>query len=936
MLPASGHYVSLGLYKGRPIQGFHDSVHSLTKACLTLDSKGIDSYFCVSTFVDKAGGRKQGNVQAIQVVPVDIDCGPGKPYATQIEGVRALQAFITAYSLPQATMVNSGGGIHAYWCLDQPATEADWKVVAVGLKTAAAAAGFHIDTGKTGDAACVLRPVGTHNYKQSPRPVALLHSASPTTLDGLRTRLAGFTVSSNRSHTASTSPLLKSLAVVQDYPLAEAGLIAEKCKQIKNFITNPANVTEPQWYDLMGIAAHCKDAEYVACSWSNGHPGYTEAKSLEKLQQWKASGVGPTLCNTFRDKDAAGCEGCKFSGKLTTPLHIGVRRASVDVATTAPDEEAFMVPMPKGFKRTANGIKAVIDDVEIDVCDYDLYPMGQGKDEHLGYEVSRFKWNRPLVGWSLLEIPARDLAEGGKDFGKCLGDAGIVPAHKTQGTYMSILLRNFMAELNKTKAATNLYSSMGWKEDFSEFVLGGTIYKQENGKVSKESIGLSRNAPKHILGAYSSRGTAADWIKFTSILNEPSLAYYRFVLGIAFGCPLWAFGGLGGVVVSLFGETGAGKTTIQNWIQSVYGNPSELLIPAVATQNATFSRLGVYNNLPATIDEMSVLPAKDTANFIYWASLGKDKPRLNVDAVERDARKFSTMIVGSTNMSLNAKLLNAKAENNALAMRLLELTIPRHPYFSENSDKGREIYSFLHANYGTAGPVYINHLVGLGVAKLRNMVNEKLATFRTTYGVQFSGEERFWEHAIVLSDMGNEIAHGLGLVSYDYRKGTEWVLSQVDPLRKGVKEQDMDCFDILGAFLNEHVGNSVVVSHTGTNSPHYDLNRLPRDELLIRYNLFRKANNEQFTSGVVYVNRLFFYRWLTANGHDPKTLRQQLADLGAVAQPAGDKYYMGKDTGIRSGQIYVIGVNLAHARMAGVLNDAEANAGLGELKEAKA
>lgn len=933
ILPSSGHYVALAITKsGAPQQIFCDTTQKLADVCLAIDARGIDTYYGIASFQTK-NSRKQENVQHLKAVPVDIDCGPGKPYATQNDGISALFVFIRAYNLPTPMIVNSGGGLHAYWCLDQEATQEDWKVVAAALKAAANACGFHIDTGKTGDAACVLRPVGTHNYKLLPRSVDLLAHGVTVTLAGLRSLLAGFTVV---NHKAITSPLLRALATVSDLPPAEAGLITQKCNQIALVSARRGNVDEPLWYAALGVAAYCADSNAVAHAWSNGYPGYDEADTIKKMEQWRTATSGATLCSRFVEINPDGCKDCKFAGKILSPIRIGIRHKEIPLPDDVPDEEAHGMAIPKPFKRTATGIKFLLDDVEMDVCNFDLYPLGQGKDEHIGYEVARYKWKRPLVGWSLLEIPVRDLAEGARDFGKHLGDAGIVPVNKTQAGYMSIMLRSFMAELNKTKAATNLYSSMGWKEDFGEFVLGGTIYKRDkDANIVKEPIGLSKNAPRHILNAYSAKGKASDWVDYTRVLNEPSLAYYRFVLGIAFGCPLWAFGGLGGVVVSLFGETGAGKTTIQNWVQSVYGSPAELLIPAVATQNATFSRLGVYNNLPATIDEMSVLPAKDTANFIYWASLGKDKPRLNVEAVERDTRKFSTMILGSTNMSLNAKLLSAKTENNALSMRLLELTIPRHHFFAENSDKGREIYSFLHANYGTVGPLYIEHLVKLGVDKLRDMVNEKLATFRTRYGVQFSGEERFWEHAIVLSDLGNEIARNLGLVSYDHEEGTRWVLGQIDPLRSSVKEQDMDCFDVLGAFLNEHVGNSVSVAHTGTNTPHFDLNRLPREELLVRYNIFRKAVTDPFSSGVVYINRTFFFRWLTANGHDPKTLRQQLRDAGAISQPTGDKYYMGTGTGIRAGQIYVLGINLSHPRMTGVLNDAEVNAGLGELKQVK-
>lgn len=936
ILPTSGFYAFFATGKDRiPHQKLYGSIEELAEACLDYDKRGVNAYYGISSY-QTIHNRTQENIHATKVIPVDVDCGPGKPYATQAEAAQALLKFVQVNKLPPPMVVSSGGGLHGYWLLTAEVDQTAWKEVAFALRDAAIQQGFYIDTGKTGDGACVLRPAGCSNYKlDSPRPVRVVSVGAPTPISEIQNRLPAFqrTHVSKHSH---TSPLSAALAVKQDYPPADGGAIARKCRQIEAIAKKRGDVEEPLWYGAMGIAGYCKDDEFIAVSWSDGHAGYTENDTIRKMEQWRTTTTGPATCSYFKGQNPSGCKDCKFDGRVSSPIVLGLRYEEVAIDSSAPDREAAMVAVPKPFKRTASGIKVVVDEADLDVCDFDLYPLGQGKDEHLGYEVARFKWKRPLVGWSLLEVPVRDLAEGARDFGKHLGDSGIVPVNKHQATYMSILLRSFMAELNATKAASNLYSSMGWKEDFSEFVLGPTIYrKDKNGSVVREPIGLSKNAPKHILNAYTQKGNAKDWISFSKTLDNPNLAYYRFVLGAAFGSPLWAFGGLGGVVISLFGETGAGKTTIQNWVQSVYGNPAELLIPAVATQNATFSRLGMYNNLPATIDEMSVLPAKDTANFIYWASLGKDKPRLGADSVERDTRKFSTMIIGSTNMSLNAKLLNANTENTALSMRLLELTIPRHPFFAENSDSGRAIYSFLHANYGTVGPLYIEHLLNIGVDRIRDMVNEGLVSFRTKYGVGFSGEERFWEHAIVLSDLGNSIAKDAGLIDYDYEKGTDWVLGQIDPLRKGVIEQKQDCFDLLAAYLSENTGSSLVVTHTGTNAPHYDINRIPRDEILVRYNLFRKIQGDAFSSGVVFLNRTSFYRWLTTNGHDPKSVRQALFDEGVITQPASDRFYMARDTGIKAGQVYVLGVNLSHARLSGVLNDADQTASLGQLKEVK-
>ena len=929
VLPATGYYAVLIIDpQNKPHQILVDSIEKAAQISLTAD-KNNTVYYGVSSYKEKTS-RKQANVQATKVIFVDIDCGANKPYLTQKDGIIALHKFLEKTHLPLPFIVNSGTGLHSYWILDKELAPDNWKVLANALKAAAKTHDFFIDASKTGDCAAVLRAIGTTNKKASPpAPVVALTLATSYSSDKLASILSAY------AHSIPTrsgpSSLSSALTVKYEWPLAKAGLIAQKCKQVYDIATCGGNVEEPLWYAALGIAAYCEESEHVADAWSSGYPGYNKKETHKKLEQWKSKVEGPTTCTRFEALNPSGCKGCKFKGKIGSPVKLGVRH---EEAQKEPDDPSNF-PIPRPFKRTKDGIKILIDDVEIDVCNFDIYPIGQGRDEHVNYEVARFKWNRPFVGWQVLELPVRDLAEDSQDFTKRLGDAGIVLATKKQGVYMSLMLRSFISELNSNKAAVNLYSSMGWKEDYSEFVLGGVILNHTPDGVVEEQIGLSRNAPKHILNAYTSKGTLEKWANFTAVLNQEGLAHCRFILGIAFACPLWSFGGLGGLVISLFGETGAGKTTLQNWIQSVYGNPDELLIPAVATQNATFSRLGVYNNLPATVDEMSVLQAKDISTIVYWASLGKDKPRLTTDAVERDAKKFSTILTGSTNIAINSKLLSGNFENEALMMRVLEPTIPRHALFSSSSESGRTIHNFLRSNYGTAGKVYLSYLVEQGPARLREMVNTHIATFSRRYGVKFSGEERFWEHGIVLTDLGNSIAKELGLIKYNYEEGTRWILNQLRLMRATVTENALDSFDIISKYLSEFVGSSIVATYIGNNSASYDLTRLPKTEIVIRYNLFKKTpKDKKFERGIVYLDRSNFTKWATANGFDQRKVRKDMEDVGLIKQPTSDRYSMGRDTPIKTAQVYVLGIILMHPRFASLLNDLDTHEGaLGELKQ---
>src|SRR5690606_11919525 len=98
--------------------------------------------------------------------------------------------------------------------------------------------------------------------------------------------------------------------------------------------------------------------------------------------------------------------------------------APVDVS--APDPIAQAIELPRPYKRTASGIKYTMDDTDFDVCPFDIYPVGYGRDEALGYETVRYHWDRPHVGWTLLSFRQALLTDGHRDFATTMADNGIV------------------------------------------------------------------------------------------------------------------------------------------------------------------------------------------------------------------------------------------------------------------------------------------------------------------------------------------------------------------------------------------------------------------------------------------------------------------------------------------------------------------------------
>ena len=136
-------------------------------------------------------------------------------------------------------------------------------------------------------------------------------------------------------------------------------------------------------------------------------------------------------------------------------------------------------------------------------------------------------------------------------------------------------------------------------------------------------------------------------------------------------------------------------------------------------------------------------------------------------------------------------------------------------------------------------------------------------------------------------------------------------------------EGKLDAFDMLGDYLNDTADMAVTVMHTGTAKPIVDFSRLPRGEIRVRFDVYRRTASETFTHGTVLLDRTHLRRWLSMKGLDYKTFVQELTDDNAIATPASKKAYLGKDTPIKLAQTYVVGVNLSHPRMQGILDEAD-------------
>ena len=132
VLPPKGYYCVMGLKDGAsPKQLFTETIENLSDLADALVHENRNAYFALASFADEDEGRTNVNALDLRSFFVDIDCGLGKPYADQTEGLTALKKFVKDAKFPKpSAVVNSGRGIHAYWALEQQISKTEWKPLA--------------------------------------------------------------------------------------------------------------------------------------------------------------------------------------------------------------------------------------------------------------------------------------------------------------------------------------------------------------------------------------------------------------------------------------------------------------------------------------------------------------------------------------------------------------------------------------------------------------------------------------------------------------------------------------------------------------------------------------------------------------------------------------------------------------------------------------
>lgn len=873
VLPPEGRFCVLGI-ESYIHQKFFDSRAEFDAEAAQLVHRGFDVYFGCAKYGPEPN-RKKRNALYFRSLWMDLDCGPtkGAPdengvikgYPTQSDAIMALSKFCIALNLPRPIIVDSGYGVHVYWPLTETVDRSRWEALAGALRAAAQTHGLIVDPAVF-EAARVLRVPGTLNLKDPQNPITVAVISEITTplsyAEWKELLKAPEPVEEPSYLPRRLSPLMEALSGDRSKSFRKIMMRAangDGCAQLLYAYENQATVEYPLWRAALSIPAFCEDKDFGIHIMSKHHPGYDPAETARKADDIG----GPYTCATFEKINPSGCANCPLKGKIKSPITLGADIVSMKAEPEPPGDtpesaiaEGAQAAEPEESAQEASFLAGAHGRIPVPSpyiiaqsgAIYEAYP-GQEKEPTLIYEYPLHVIKRMLdpnageVALVYVALPR----DGEREFvmplsvlsakekardelakhGVVVMERALLPMQR----YLITCVKN----LQLVKKAEIMHSQFGWAKDQGEdiFIVGERAYSANNVYHSPASSTTNIVAP-----FMNPTGTIEGWREVFDLYAQPGMEPQAFAALTAFGSPLLRYTGLNGGIINLIHpSSGSGKSTALYMCNSVWGHPESMGLIWKDTMNAKMHRLGVLNNLPVTVDEITNMSAQDFSNFAYSISQGRGANRMKASANEERRNTTFWQLIGlcSSNASFADKLGAIKASPDGELMRTLEYHVPPTKLIDPTLAKEKFDVQ-LKQNYGHAGPIYIRYVMNCE-AEVVALLRQVQAAIDARLNI--AAKERFWSAIVACNITGGLIAgKGCNLHNFNMQAILDWVCGIIDINRNAAGENITDGISVLGEFTSENLGNTLVINAAGpSNASHLQpaAEASPRFSINVRY-----------------------------------------------------------------------------------------------------
>ena len=842
-LPSQGVYCVTGIKDKKVQNRFAETLDDLTNIIEELKTQDYNIFVALSSF--NSYSRKADNAAFSRSFFIDLDVDPENPkkYNSKEEALAALDEFLQITKFAPPIRVDSGGGVHAYWLLDEDVPIVEWKKYAEKFKKFCAEH-IKIDMAVTADAARVLRCPDTLNYKTDP----------PRETKLIDTDLGQYSFHQIQEFLGVIPPTVEEIlaSIEPDMPpkpdnfeyifsdIVVQSLTGQGCNQIKNIVINQALVEEPLWRAGLSVAVRCIDGKEAIHQMSNKHPGYspdmTESKANETLKAEWAYG-----CTKFEELYPAGCDGCPFRGKFgkSGPIQLGKRLKEAPSTETISEEDTVRIEQNpeevplfptaiSPYVRGANGGVWYKPKPEIDedgnieqikpyqLIANDLFAIKRMHSPTEG-ECLLMRYILPKDPTKEFLFPMR-YAYAYDKLKETLSFHG-VGFSPEMVKLVSEYLRKWNEFLQNVKSAEIIRMQMGWTENYDAFITGALEIMASGEERPAATSPLVKNVSK----LFRPTGSYEKWQESANAFNIPSLELHALGLLAGFGSPLMRMTSTAGGVISYMSpETGIGKTGSMYAGLSVFCDPYYIsLADGSATDNALTGRYLAIKNILFGLDEVSNIDSEILSRLIHRISQGRAKARMQSSVnAEREIEMGAALIaVMTTNQSLYDKLKQVKKSPDGEIARTIEFRLEMPQAFIDDPGLSKRIVDPLRFNYGHAGSILIRQIYKRGDTEVRAIIEKWAEKFRDDYGR--NPAYRFYENMISCCFAGGELAVEAGIVDLDLNRIYRVVMRTMNEMKKQVFNlNDMDYKSLIADFFNKyHTGFLIFNESQVINEP---------------------------------------------------------------------------------------------------------------------
>lgn len=735
VLPTAGYSVIASIDGKNPPK--HYATHTPRDTIERLDAEGLNTFMSLGGYLEGDDiVTKENKVEHLKgtcpfvrsfVFDLDVEVDNPKKYGTIEEAVAGLQSAIDDKVIPLPRwVVFSGGGLHFYYVLGHAVEESAWSPVCEGLRNACTMSGLKIDRAVGTYPYRLIRAPGTHNHKTDPAIPVRLHP-KPGPMHTLEELAAYCKLVPSKTYEGKKTD--------KDFIPVEPEQLFKACPRIKELHdTGGTLLDQREWFHLANNMALTSGGSELFHEFSCKHKTY-EYNYVEEFWQRVSSEYSdaPSKCLEF-DSDV--CKICPHYGKGISPIQaarsithetpeLAAAFAKVYVPPTLTEEEQTL---PDGYNRQGDALY-FHDDL---VSSY--------------FTVGRAQFN--AVTQTAVVTLTRHTGATCVFPLKALGREGTTAA-ELSNLGIRVLLAEpanmYIKDISMKHAPLMEHVSLGWNEKLDMFIAPNGVLP------NLETLMASQNLKKVTDDWKGKRGSLKLWMKSIGMLQYEGQEPMLMTVLASLASPLLEYLDLEkGMIYSMQGDKGMGKTTVMRIANSVWGKPLSTIVTSKDTYKSMRKKIALNGNLPMTMDETTLTSSEDMQNLAFEISQGTGRARLQQTGDLAEDEKWWLIAISNSNNSIHEKLLDSPIGDGADLTRVFEVQIDRKKILSHpqaSAAEGQVMSDKINENYGHLGDAFIAWLLDQDRAELI----EKSRHLRRELKKRFSldGSYRFYECLIV-------------------------------------------------------------------------------------------------------------------------------------------------------------------------------------------